>query len=58
MALSEYGKGGLWTFLEMVGLFHGLGGGAELQRDGNKVTIVLKREAERPARQTRRKRPN
>jgi hypothetical protein len=48
-ALSEYTKGGVWTFIEMVGLFRGLGGGVEVQVKGKTATIVIKREADSSA---------
>jgi hypothetical protein len=44
-ALSEYTKGGLWTFIEMVGLFRGLGGGVDVRVKGKTATMVIKREA-------------
>lgn len=40
--LSTYTKGGLWEFIEMAGLFHGLGGGVEVNVEGRKATIVIK----------------
>jgi hypothetical protein len=43
--LPKYEKGCLWTFLEMVGLFRGLGGGVEVQVKGKTATIVVKRRA-------------
>ena len=40
--LSEYSKGGLWTFIEMVGLFRGLGGGVDIEVHDGKATLVIK----------------
>jgi hypothetical protein len=55
-ALSEYAKGGLWTFLEMVGLFRGLGGGVEVQVKDGTATIVIQREADPPPARPKRSR--
>lgn len=40
--LSEYSRGGLWTFLEMVGLFRGLGGGVDIETHDGTATLVIK----------------
>jgi hypothetical protein len=48
MELSTYAKGGLWEFVEMVGLFRGLGGGVEVKVEGSKATIIINREEEEP----------
>ena len=55
-ALSEYARGGVWTFLEMVGLFRGLGGGVEVQVKGKTATLVIQREADPPSANRKRSR--
>jgi hypothetical protein len=58
--LSTYQKGGLWEFIELVGLFHGLGepGQLELKVEGTTATFVLRVEGEESATKPKRSRKN
>jgi hypothetical protein len=48
--LSTYEKGGLWEFIQLVGLFRGLGepGQLEVKVKGKTATIVIRVEGEKP----------